>query len=51
MIERIGLVNFLEGVGVEVDPNMVSEPRESNYMRTDRLGRRKLKSGSINKPN
>ena len=29
MIERIGLVNFLEGVGVEVDPHMVSEPRES----------------------
>ncbi|MDX1824132.1 MAG: dissimilatory-type sulfite reductase subunit alpha, partial [Thiohalomonadales bacterium] len=26
MIERIGLVNFLEGIGVEVDPNMVSQP-------------------------
>ena len=29
------LVNFLEGIGVEVDPNMVSNPRESSYVRTD----------------
>ena len=35
MIERIGLVNFLEGIGLEVDPNMVSEPRQSNYVRMD----------------
>jgi sulfite reductase alpha subunit len=35
MIERIGLVNFLEGVGLEVDPNMVSQPRQSSYVRTD----------------
>jgi len=35
MIERIGLVNFLEGVGVEVDPNMVSSPRQSSYVRMD----------------
>jgi sulfite reductase alpha subunit len=35
MIERIGLVNFLEGIGVEVDPNMVSHPRTSSYIRTD----------------
>ena len=35
MIERIGLVNFLEGVGVEVDPNMVSNPRQSSYVRMD----------------
>lgn len=35
MIERIGLVNFLEGIGLEVDPNMVSEPRQSSYVRTD----------------
>jgi len=35
MIERIGLVNFLEGVGVEVDPNMVNNPRESSYVRMD----------------
>jgi sulfite reductase alpha subunit len=35
MIERIGLVNFLEGIGVDVDPNMVSHPRESSYVRTD----------------
>jgi sulfite reductase alpha subunit len=35
MIERIGLVNFLEGIGVEVDPNMVSHPRQSSYIRMD----------------
>ncbi|MCP5142304.1 MAG: dissimilatory-type sulfite reductase subunit alpha [Chromatiales bacterium] len=35
MIERIGLVNFLEGIGVDVDPNMVSEPRQCSYVRMD----------------
>ena len=35
MIERIGLVNFLEGIGVDVDPNMVSNPRTNPYVRTD----------------
>ena len=35
MIERIGLVNFLEGVGLDVDPNMVNQPRQSSYVRTD----------------
>ena len=35
MIERIGLVNFLEGIGVDVDPNMVSAPRTNPYVRMD----------------
>lgn len=35
MIERIGLVSFLEGIGVDVDPNMVSSPRQSSYVRMD----------------
>ena len=35
MIERIGLVNFLEGIGLEVDPNMIAHPRESSYVRMD----------------
>ncbi len=35
MIERIGLVNFLEGIGVDPDPNMISQPRNSSYVRTD----------------
>ncbi|MGD2083434.1 MAG: dissimilatory-type sulfite reductase subunit alpha [Chromatiales bacterium] len=35
MIERIGLVNFLEGIGVDPDPNMVSDPRQSSYVRMD----------------
>ena len=35
MIERIGLVNYLEGIGLEVDPNMVSNPRQSSYIRMD----------------
>jgi len=35
MIDRIGLVNFLEGIGLEVDPNMILEPRSNPYVRTD----------------
>ncbi len=36
MIERIGLVNYLEGIGIEgVDPNMVSNPRQCSYIRMD----------------
>ena len=34
-IDRIGLVNFLEGIGVDVDPNMITNPRVSSYVRTD----------------
>ena len=35
MIERIGLANFLEGIGVDVDPNMIAHPRTSSYVRLD----------------
>ncbi|MDD5241617.1 MAG: dissimilatory-type sulfite reductase subunit alpha [Sulfuricella sp.] len=35
MIDRIGLVNFLEGIGVDIDPNMIREPRSNPYVRTD----------------
>jgi sulfite reductase alpha subunit len=35
MIERIGLVNFLEGIAIEIDANMVSTPRTNPYVRTD----------------
>lgn len=35
MIERIGLANFLEGIGLEVDPNMIIHPRTNPYVRTD----------------
>jgi len=35
MIERIGLVNFLEGIGVDIDANMVGTPRTNPYVRTD----------------
>ncbi len=35
MIERIGLANFLEGIGIDVDPNMVERPRTSSYVRMD----------------
>ena len=35
MIERIGLVNFLEGIGVDVDPNQVSQPRTNPYVLMD----------------
>ncbi|RKZ39678.1 MAG: dissimilatory-type sulfite reductase subunit alpha [Gammaproteobacteria bacterium] len=32
MIDRIGLANFLEGIGLDVVPNMISEPRRSSYV-------------------
>ncbi len=35
MIERIGLTSFLEGVGVEPDPNMINHPRTNPYVRLD----------------
>jgi sulfite reductase alpha subunit len=35
MIDRIGLVNFLEGIGVDIDANMVLHPRSNPYVRTD----------------
>jgi sulfite reductase alpha subunit len=34
-IERIGLVDFLEGIGLPVDPNMVAQPRTNPYVRMD----------------
>ncbi len=35
MIDRIGLVNFLEGLGIEIDPNMIVHPRTNPYFRGD----------------
>jgi sulfite reductase alpha subunit len=35
MIERIGLANFLEGIGLEIDPNMINSPRMNPYVRMD----------------
>ena len=35
MIERICLVNFLEGIGVDIDANMVATPRTNPYVRAD----------------
>lgn len=35
MIERIGLANFLEGIGIEVDPAMLNHPRTNPYVRMD----------------
>jgi len=34
-IDRIGLANFLDAIGIDVDPNMVNHPRTSSYVRTD----------------
>ncbi|MBT4123402.1 MAG: dissimilatory-type sulfite reductase subunit alpha [Candidatus Ruthia sp.] len=36
MIERIGIVNFMEGIGLDVNPNMVSSPRYMSYVRMDK---------------
>ncbi len=35
MIERIGLANFLEAVGLDPDPAMVNNPRANSFIRTD----------------
>jgi len=35
MIERIGLGNFLEGIGLQVDPAMINHPRTNSFIRTD----------------
>ncbi len=35
MVERIGLVNYLEGLGLEIDPNMINSPRMNPYIRMD----------------
>jgi sulfite reductase alpha subunit len=35
MIERIGLANFLEGMNIPIDPNMISAPRSNPYFRGD----------------
>lgn len=35
MIERIGLANFLEGIGLDIDANMVTSPRSNPYVRMD----------------
>lgn len=36
MIERIGIVNFMEGIGLDVNPNMVDSPRYMSYVRMDK---------------
>ncbi|MDO8606695.1 MAG: dissimilatory-type sulfite reductase subunit alpha [Phaeospirillum sp.] len=35
MIERIGLTNYLEGLELPLDVNMISQPRTNSYVRTD----------------
>ena len=35
MIDRVGLNAFLEGIGLEIDINMISQPRTNSYVRTD----------------
>jgi len=43
MIDRIGLTNFLEGIGLEVDPNMITHPRTTSYFRSDDWGQEAAK--------
>ncbi|MBI5163129.1 MAG: dissimilatory-type sulfite reductase subunit alpha [Magnetospirillum sp.] len=35
MIERIGLANYLEGLDLPLDLNMISQPRTNSYVRLD----------------
>ncbi len=43
MIERIGIANFLEGIGVEIDPNMINSTRTSPYVRMDKWDEEAIK--------
>ncbi len=43
MIERIGIVNFMEGIGLDVDPNMVESPRYMSYVRMDKWDEEAIK--------
>ena len=43
MIERIGIVNFLEGIGLDVNPNMVNSPRYMSYVRMDKWDEEAIK--------
>jgi len=49
MVDRIGLANFLEAIGLEVDPNMINRPRSNPYIRLDgwddEVARLKAKAG------
>ncbi len=49
MVDRIGLANFLEAIGLEVDPNMINHPRSNPYIRLDgwddEVARLKAKAG------
>ncbi len=35
MIDRIGFANFLEGIGLDPQPQMITQPRSNSYIRTD----------------
>ena len=35
MIDRIGFANFLEGIGLDPQPQMITQPRSNPYIRTD----------------
>lgn len=49
MIERIGLANFLEGIGIDVDPNMVNTTRNISYVRMDQWNEEAIKWYNKNK--
>lgn len=35
MVERIGLMNFLDGIGLDAEPAMVNHPRTNSFVRMD----------------
>ncbi len=49
-IDRIGLTNFLEGIGVDIDPNMVSHPRTNSFVRMDNWSDEAAKWTERNEP-
>jgi sulfite reductase alpha subunit len=38
MIQRVGLANFLDGIGLDPVPQMVSAPRDNPYIYAHDLG-------------
>ncbi len=49
-IDRVGLATFLEGAGLELDPEMVLHPRTNSYIKFEELAPGKLDGEESKKP-
>ncbi len=50
-IERVGLGTFLEGIGVEPDPQMVKHPRTNSYIKFEELTKPRMAGETKKAPN